>query len=119
MLSELACARARLSSGRAQEDNSYCKRSLTLFAVILHHKLLAVLRTTPMAVLPPENVILRSFLQSGIDNEHPRTNHTAQAHEFDDCRYSMKRHAASDFNYYSMHMTSSDNFWYQQVTGRA
>ncbi len=67
----------------------------TLFAVILHHKLLPVLIATHMAVLPPENVILRSFLQSGVDSEHPRMNHTAQAHEFDDCRYSMKRHAAS------------------------
>ena len=45
-------------------------------------------------VLPPQNRILRDFLQSGVDIEQPRSSYIAKLHEFDDCRYKLERCAA-------------------------
>ena len=46
-------------------------------------------------VVPPQNRILRDFLQSGVDTEQPRSSYIAELHEFDDCRYKLERCAAA------------------------
>ena len=44
---------------------------------------------------PPQNRILRDFLQSGVDTEQPRSSYIAELHEFDDCRYKLERCVAA------------------------